>query len=292
MSSNAPLPQAMAGEGAVDCHVHVFDDLERFPLRIQSAYEPPFSPVPRLLETAAAAGIERFVLVQPTPYGDDLSLLQASLATLGARAKGVGVAGASTGAAELERMRQAGIVALRFVETRLADGSRMGGTVPLDALFETLAPRLRELNMHAEIWAPLAETLARRKQLEKTGIPIVLDHMGGFDPRAGTSHKDFRELLALLRNGAVWVKLATCRRLLGSDPQAIRAFHDDMVEANSERLVWASDFPFVRYPGTPPTVTNLMDQFHSWMRDQALARGILSRNPARLYQFAIAPERT
>jgi len=286
--SALPLDAIAAGE-AVDCHVHVFEDPKRFPMQVRSSYEPPFSPVSALLDTAAAAGITHFVLVQPMPYGDDLSLLKVSLAALGARGRGVGVAGASTNPADLERMRLAGIVALRFVETRLADGSRMGGTIPLDALFESLAPCLRELGMHAELWAPLAETLSRWRQLEKAGVPIVLDHMGGFDPQAGTSHKDFRRLLAMLREGAVWVKLAICRRVIALGEEALRPFHDQLIEANSSRLLWASDFPFVRYPGTSPTVPSLLEQFHHWARDQEVTRRILAQNPARLYQFGAAP---
>ena len=79
--SALPLDAIAAGE-AVDCHVHVFEDPKRFPMQVRSSYEPPFSPVSALLDTAAAAGITHFVLVQPMPYGDDLSLLKVSLAAL------------------------------------------------------------------------------------------------------------------------------------------------------------------------------------------------------------------
>ncbi len=267
-----------------DCHVHVFEARTLFPIRVQPAYEPPLAPVSALLDTAATAGVSRFTLVQPMPYGDDLSLLEASLATLRGRAKGVGVAGGSTGLAELARMKDAGVVALRFIETRHADGSRMAATVSLDAL-DRLAPRLGELGMHAELWAPLSETLSQWMRLEAAGIPIVLDHMAGFDPQAGRRHADFQRLLGLLRDGLVWVKLALCRRVVGVDYDTIRPFHDDMIEANSHRLLWASDFPFVRYPGPQPTVPQLLERYCDWVTDDAIARRILVENPVRLYQF-------
>lgn len=269
----------------VDCHVHVFEDKSLYPVQVESAYELPRSPVSTLVDTADSAGVTRLVLVQPTPYGDDLSLLTKSLTDLSGRARGVGVAKASTTQRELIRMREAGVVALRFVGMKFPDGSAMPGTVPLDALCSGLGPRLRELGMHAQLWVPLPEILSRWTQLERTGIPIVLDHMGGFDPSLGRNHKNFQRLLALLREGQVWVKLAICRRVSGSNFDSLRPFHDDMIVANSGRLLWASDFPFVRYQGSKPTMSGLLAQFHSWVPDKEVAHRILTQNPAQLYQF-------
>jgi predicted TIM-barrel fold metal-dependent hydrolase len=288
MSLTVSARQFSLSGGITDCHVHIFEARSLFPMQVEPAYEPPLSPVSALLDMADVAGVSRFVLVQPTPYGDDLSLLQASLAALGPRARGIGVAGRSAGTADLARMNEAGIAGLRFVETRLADGSRMPGTVPLDTLCDSLAPRLGELGMHAELWAPLSRTLSQWPRLEKAGIPIVLDHMAGFNPAAGRDHEDFQRLLAMLREGAVWVKLALCRRAVGADYEVIRPFHDAMIEANSDRLLWASDFPFVRYPGTPPTVPGLLERFCHWVTDEAVAHRILVQNPARLYRFGTA----
>jgi len=274
------------GSGAItDCHVHVFEDKTRYPVQVASAYEPPFSPVSTLLDAADSAGVSRFVLVQPTPYGDDLSLLKMALSSFNGRARGVGVAHACTTEEALLQMQDAGVVALRFVGMKLPDGSAMPGCVPFDALGSRLGSILRELGMHAELWAPLSETLARWTQLERTGIPVVLDHMGGFDPKLGRNHKDFQRLLALLRDGAVWVKLAICRRVSASLYDALRPFHDEMIEANSDHLLWASDFPFVRYQESMPTMSGLLAQFHRWVPDEEVAHRILTQNPARLYQF-------
>ncbi|WP_146177576.1 amidohydrolase [Glaciimonas sp. PCH181] len=285
MSLAALNMEAVGSAAITDCHVHVFEDTKRYPLQVVSTYEPPLSPVGTLLEVAEAAGVARFVLVQPTAYGDDLSVLKMALLALNGRARGVGVAQASTTREELLRMRDAGVVALRFVGTKLPDGSAMPGTVSLDALCSGLGQRLRELGMHAELWAPLPEILTRWNQLESVGIPIVLDHMGGFDPGLGRDHKDFQRLLALLREGKVWVKLAICRRVSGSNFDPLRPFHDDMIAANRDRLLWASDFPFVRYQGPTPTTSGLLAQFHSWVPDKEVAHRILTQNPARLYQF-------
>ena len=287
MSLNASNTDVMEIEAITDCHVHVFENAKQYPVQVKPAYTLPFSPVSSILDAAALAGVKRFVLVQPTPYGDDLSLLTDSLSNLGGHACGVAVAQASTTREQLLHMKKAGIVALRFIGMKLPDGSTMPGSVPIDALCDSLAPSLRELGMHAQLWAPLPEILSRWNQLEKTGIPIVLDHMGVFDPSLGRNHRDFQRLLALLRDGAVWIKLAICRRVIGSDYESLRPFHADMIEANSERLLWASDFPFVRYPGSAPTMSGLLEQFHRWVtdKDKQVAHRILIKNPAQLYQF-------
>lgn len=267
-----------------DCHVHVFEAPETYPFENVPAYEPPFSPVATLGHVAQDAGINRFVLVQPTPYGRDLSLLRDSLLTLGTRARGVGVADASTGIDDLAKLKDAGICALRFVENRLADGSRMPGTVPVDILLQDLAPKLLELGMHAEIWAPLPTILSEWPQLEKTGVPIVLDHMGSFETALGVNHRDFQCLLRLVRDGLVWIKLAVCRRAPG-DPQfqSVRPFHDALIEAGDNQLLWATDFPFVRYPGEPPRTGQLLGLFRNWVNDPTIEHRILAQNPAERY---------
>ncbi len=271
--------------GICDCHVHVFDDPETFPFENAPAYAPPYSPASALLTNAAQAGVSHMVLVQPTPYGRNLDVLRTSLVKLGARARGVAVADTSIDIDALAALRGEGIAGLRFVENLLADGRRMPGTVPLDALLQTLAPKLLEVGMHAEIWAPLSVTLERWPALEGSRIPIVLDHMGGFDPQLGLHHAHFQRLLELLRDGAVWVKLALCRRAAGIGYDAIRPFHDAMIEANGDRLLWATDFPFVRLAGTPPTVKELLGLFEIWVQDSELKERILLRNPVERYGF-------
>ena len=277
-----PLPFK---HGVCDCHVHVFDDPETFPFENTPAYAPPFSPASSLVAEATRVGVSHVVLVQPTPYGRNLDLLRATLKKLGAQARGIGVADASIGADGFTALKGEGIAGLRFVENLLPDGSRMPGTVPLDTLFQKLAPDLAEAGMHAEIWAPLSTTLERWPELEKTRVPIVLDHMGGFDPQLGLEHPHFQRLLALVRDDAVWVKLAVCRRAIGVGYDAIRPFHDALVEANSHRLLWATDFPFVRFPGTPPTIPHLLDLFKMWVSDSVLIERILSGNPTKRYGF-------
>lgn len=284
MNSNATPTADHATTGLCDCHVHVFDKPENYPFENAPAYEPPYAPASALRETADGVGIERFVLVQPTPYGRDLTLLQESLKDFGEQARGIAVADAATTVDDLARMKKAGIRGLRFVENHLADGSRIPGTVPLDVLLGHLAPKLAEAGMHAEIWAPLPVVLSHWSQLEKCGVPLVLDHMGSFDSSLGVEHEHFQRLVALTRDGEVSIKLAVCRRpVKGQGFDTIRPFHDALIEANAGQLLWATDFPFVRYPAPVPEVAQLLTLFRSWVNDDELERQILIQNPSEFY---------
>lgn len=282
MSREAEIGNRIAG--ICDCHVHVFGSPNVYPFANALSYEPPYSPLSVLQENGLNAGIGRFVIVQPIPYGQDLSLLTTTLLQLGDRARGVAVVDGSASLDDLARMKEAGIRGLRFVETPLADQSRMPGTVPLDDLFEHLAPKLSQLDMHAEIWAPLATILSQWSRIEACHIPIVLDHMGGFDVSLGVTHRDFQFLLDLLSDEKVWIKLAVCRRQLGDASfAAVRPFHDALIAAGDGKLIWASDFPFVRYPAQRPEIKDLLGLFRDWVDDPVKERRILVDNPTKLY---------
>ena len=57
--------------GACDCHVHVFGPVDRFPYDSGRAYTPGDACIEDLLALHAHLGIERVVIVHPSPYGAD-----------------------------------------------------------------------------------------------------------------------------------------------------------------------------------------------------------------------------
>ena len=59
-----------------------------------------------------------------------------------------------------------------------------------------------------------------------------------------------------------------------------------MVAANPDRLVWGSDWPYVRMGDLTPGAGHLLDLFRDWVGDAGLVRRVLVDNPAALYGFA------
>jgi predicted TIM-barrel fold metal-dependent hydrolase len=79
------------------------------------------------------------------------------------------------------------------------------------------------------------------------------------------------------------VKLCAYRNLLGrSDFELGRPFHDAMLDANADGLVWGSDWPHLRVTPAPDTVA-LLDVLKRWTPDPAVVEKILVTNPHALY---------
>jgi 2-pyrone-4,6-dicarboxylate lactonase len=273
----------IALHGAWDCHTHVFGPPDRFPPQFPSAYALPIAPADVQRAAIADHGLAHSVIVQPAPYGQDMSAMLDALGRDRGLRAGVGSARREISDDRLETMARAGVRALRFVEARTPAGGRYAGSVEIEEL-GALAPRMTRLGWHAEVWSALDDFLEFWPRIETYGVPVVLDHMGGFDQRRGIGDVAFQALLALVRAGRVAVKLTLCRRApFGSDFQELRPFHDALVAANPDQLVWGSDWPFVRMEQYAPTIPQLLGLFTRWVDDEALQRRILVETPRRLY---------
>jgi predicted TIM-barrel fold metal-dependent hydrolase len=117
-------------------------------------------------------------------------------------------------------------------------------------------------------------------------VPVVVDHMGRMDYRHGVNHSGFQALVRGVGEGRLWAKVSGTYRLAASPPDYVEAkpFHDALVAANPDNLVWGSDWPHPRPEGPVPDAKHLLDLFCEWTREPARA-AILSANPARLYDF-------
>ena len=97
-------------------------------------------------------------------------------------------------------------------------------------------------------------------------------------------------VLALLRSvgeGWCWSKLSGAHRISREAPDYPDAqpFHEALVRANPERLVWGGDWPHPRIEGEMPDAGHLFELFQRWTPDMATQRRILVTNPAKLYGF-------
>lgn len=279
-------PSQALPAGACDAHAHVFGPYDRFPFAGPSNYPPPLALLDVYLEMLDKIGADRGVLVQPAPYETDTGALTDALRRAGGRARGIGVATEQVSDTALAVMHEAGVRGLRFVEMRDPySGGRYKGCVGVDQL-KKLATRMAAFGWHAQLWARCADLAALLPGLIGLPVPLVLDHMACFDLARGVTDPDFEALIALLREGRIWVKLSVCRNSKAyPDYEDARPFHDALIRANPDRLLWGSDWPFVRMGDLAPDVGHLLDIFHAWVGDAELRRKILVDNPAALYEF-------
>ena len=262
-----------------DCHAHLFGPYDRFPLAADRSYTPPEALVSQYLDLLSRLGLSNGVLVHPSAYGDDHSLL---LHALSAHETLRGVMVLRPGALPtLKGLRDQGVRAARFSH-RSGAGSNFAGSASFDDLL-ALAPRLADAGLHAELWTDCKALPDIAPRLRELPIRVVIDHMGGFDAAAGIDDPGFRCLLSLLEDGCAWVKLCAYRNLLGApDFECGRPFHEAMLGANSNSLVWGSDWPHLRV-NPAPDAAQLLDLFKRWTADDALVSQILVANPAALY---------
>ncbi|MGY3614346.1 amidohydrolase family protein [Bradyrhizobium sp. USDA 10063] len=276
-----PLPP-----GACDTHAHVFGPSDRFPYAEDRSYTPPDAPLEKYLDMLGTLGFARGVLVQGSAHGRDNSAMLDALRRTPDRLRGIAVSDASVSPATLREWNALGVRGLRFNHFFRGGQLHYRGGIPLTEA-EKLAPIMAELGWHLQLWIDVKDLPQVIPRLKSFGLPVVIDHMGRTDARAGTGTEGFQSLLRAVGDGWCWSKLSGAHRLSQQAPDYpdARPFHEALVKANPERLVWGGDWPHPRVEGEMPDAGHLLELFQQWTPDEATRRRILVTNPAKLYGF-------
>jgi predicted TIM-barrel fold metal-dependent hydrolase len=271
-------PAVQAPPLSCDSHFHIFGPYGRFPLDAGRRYTPPEALVPDYLAMADVVGLERMVIVQPSPYGTDNRATLDAVESFGRhRAVAVAVIADDIGAATLRGMNDAGV---RGVRLNLVSSN---GT-SVDRL-QTIARKLAPLGWHIQIYAEGETMLELGETLAHLAVPVVIDHCGGVMAALGIGHPQFQALLRLLDSGNAWVKTCSYRvSSTGAPFGDAEANVKALVAAVPERCVWGTDWPHPAMDPLPDTGV-LFDQFCAWVPDAATRQRILVDNPGSLYGF-------
>ncbi len=277
-------PALRAGRDATDCHAHICGPDVIYPFSPQRIYTPPDALLPQYRSLLKTLGIDRAVLVQPSIYGDDNRALLNALASNPSRLRGVAVVNANVTDDHLEELHLAGVRGVRCNIVDLADAK---GILPIDDL-RYLADKIAPFGWHMEFLMHANEFPDLNQMLKDFPVPIVLGHLGYIKTQHGVLDRGFQNLLALMREGRAWVKLTGPYRISSFDQPPYpdtKAFAQALIQANSNQLVWGSDWPHVMVKGLMPNDADLLDLLLDWVPDSLLRDKILCENPARLYQF-------
>ena len=287
-----PLPEkpvAVLPPGACDCHAHIFGPADCFPYAEGRGYTPPDAPLEDYLTLLDTLGFARAVVVQGNAHGYDNRAILDAVGRAPQRLRGVAITDTPVDATELRRWHGLGIRGLRFHVFHPAHRPNYVRGVGLD-VFEIFRPTMQELGWHMQVWCDwrvLPELSPILAEIAAT-MPVVIDHMGGFDARIGAADPRFQALLRLVGDGTIWVKLSgayRCSQDFPDYPDA-RPLHEALIAANPEQLVWGSDWPHPQVDASlMPNDGRLINLFLRWTPDPALREKILVANPARLYGF-------
>jgi predicted TIM-barrel fold metal-dependent hydrolase len=138
------------------------------------------------------------------------------------------------------------------------------------------------------LWIDARDLPDMAPQLARIPVPVVVDHMGRMEHHHGTAHPGFQALLRGIVSGKFWAKLSGTYRLGATPPDYAQArpFHDALIAANADNLVWGTDWPHPRPDGPVPDAARLLAVFLDWTPIAKDRQAILTGNPARLYDFS------
>jgi predicted TIM-barrel fold metal-dependent hydrolase len=233
--------------------------------------------------------------VTPSIYGPDNSPTLFGMTARGATARGVAVIDDKTKEHDLDAMDKAGF---RGIRLNLATGGVSDPNVGRQR-FQAAVERMVERGWHIQLFTSLAMISAIKEQVAAAPMPIVFDHFGGAQAALGVDQPGFADLLELVKSGKAYVKISGAYRAskLGPDYPDAAPLAKALIAANSDRIVWGTDWPHpdsVTPPGKQITdVTplfqiddgRLLNQLPVWAPDAGIRKKILVDNPARLYGF-------
>lgn len=219
----------------IDAHVHVFTT--DMPLIDNPRHAPKYSFTHEdLIATLDDNGVDRAVIAAASPWGDYNDYTWTALRAHRPRLRGTAIFRHPMERSALEAMSRDGFCGIRLPFIGLPK-------LPDITTFEyrSLFRRLADLDWHVHPHVDGEDLPKILPTLEASGVKIVVDHLGR--PNAeGINSAGFKRLLQSIEKGRTWVKVSGGYRL---GPQAKDYARELLRVASADRLVWASDCPFV-----------------------------------------------
>ncbi|MEV0261206.1 amidohydrolase family protein [Streptomyces sp. NPDC050617] len=259
----------------VDTHAHVLrTDLPLTPDRHSAPARD--ATVEEYLSLLDSAGLSHGVLTAPSFYGTDNTLLLQALAAAPDRLRGTVSLPAEADPAELHRLRERGVVGVRFNWSRWSRGDRLPD--PNAPEYQRLFAAARDADLHVEVLIEDAYLPGFAAAVARTGAELVIDHFGlAEDAGPGTD-----AMVRFLEEQRAWVKLSAPYRPPARD---LRALTERLLRTAPDRLLWGSDWPWVQHEhdvtGYGACLTALT-ALTALVPDPAHREAVLTANPGRL----------
>ena len=270
---------------ACDSHVHVFGPRPRFPYADGLKTTPQDAPKEALYALHERLGIQRCVIVQSAIHGYDNSATQDAIEHGSGRYLGIALVKPDVSDAELARLANAGFRGVRFNFMSHLVGVDIGSVV-------ALTPRLADHGMHLQIHFESKLVHELGPELQRSAVPVVIDHMGRVDATLGANHADFQTLMRLLDDDRFTVKVSGIDRIDAHAAPNERYRHGEalarlLVERFPDQVVWGTDWPHPNHTHIPDDGA-LVDALARIAPDETSLLKLLVQNPQNLYRFDAA----
>ncbi|RAK79446.1 amidohydrolase 2 [Aspergillus fijiensis CBS 313.89] len=310
--SSSSAFQTRLPQGAFDTHVHVFDP-RLGPYAAGRAYTPEDAPLQELLafnNAISGANNTTLVLVQPSPYKTDCTVLMQCLRELRDReipAFGIAVIDISRVTdQELQAMHDLGIRGIRL--NFQADGHRVD-VASLKDRVRHAAERIQHLpGWMIQMFIPVSAWDVLYDCILELPVPIIADHLGG---TAGPSklpvelrskpmaQPGLGSLLSLARQARVIIKISGLYRMsseTSSNYGDLQSIVKMLASEVPDQLIWGSDWPHtgeghdrvgktvdVKEPFREIDNQGVLRNLSAWMGPGAWQK-MMVENPRRVYQ--------
>ena len=281
---NPRKPNITLPKGSIDTHVHIFES--HFPLFEGRGYNPPDSTLEDLIHLHQTLGIDRVVFTQPSVYGVDNSAILKGMNVLNEKIanKARGVCAIKMDASEnfLQELHGQGIRGVRL------NLDNKGG-MPLELKeISKLEDKIKSLGWHLEYLFPGKDIVELEPVLSNASVPISIGHFAYQPATAGINSDGFKTLLKLVKDGNTWIKISGANRVSETDLPP----YDDvlpmaraLVEANSDNVMWGTDWPHPNKYEVNPNDGDLVNWFGEWIIDDTMRKQIMVTNSELFYDF-------
>lgn len=226
----------MADNLIIDTHVHVFT--QDMPLIDNPRHAPTYGFTHQeLIATMDAHGVRYAAIAAASPWGDYNDYTLAALRTHPDRLRGTIICKPTIERVVLEAMAKDGVNGVRLPFISLKQ-------LPDITTYEyrSFLRRLADLDWHVHLHTEGDNLPVLIPKIEACGVKLVIDHLGRPDPKTGIKSEGFQCMLRAIERGRTWVKVSAGYRL---GPPAVTYARELVRVCGPDRLMWASDCPFV-----------------------------------------------
>ena len=257
----------------IDAHVHVFTT--DMPLIDNPRHAPNYSFThEQLIATLDENGVDRAVIAAASPWGDYNDYTLTALRAHPERLRGTAIFNRPVERFVLEAMSRDGFVGMRLPFIGLP---KLPDITTFD--YRALFCRLADLHWHVHPHVEGDDLPKILPTLEASGVKIVVDHLGRPDPKTGVNSEGFKALLRSIDKGRTWVKVSAGYRL---GARAVDYARELVRVAGPDRLVWASDCPFVGHENQFPYQATI-DWLNEAVADPSARAKIFGATALQLY---------
>lgn len=256
----------------IDSHVHVWvQDPKKYPWVPIGGYVPDTdAPIEELLETLNLNGVDKAVLVQPTPYGWNNNYLLDAVKFDPEKFRSVCLVDPMS-ADHIEKMHS-------LVDVQSVSGFRLNWnlyppTAWMDSdnhssFWKTAGDLKRPLCIQCTLeYIPLLKTMCKRNR----EVLVVVDHMGRLITENSPHDRGFQNLLSLSQYPNIYMKISGfyyCSQQLQPYNDLVPFIERILDSFGAQRCLWGSDFPFIQQHWSYSGLLEFFNQTNLWSESE------------------------